>query len=84
MIGATLGVAVLGGIFAAHTGQNPVDPQQIVAGVQPAFVGGAISEILGALAAWRWIPSDALAVIASATPVLVASGRAQNGRRRAQ
>jgi MFS family permease len=84
MIGATLGVAVLGGIFAAYAGQNPVDPQQIVAGLQPAFVGGAISEILGALAAWRWIPSDALAVIASAPPVLVASGRAQNGRRRAQ
>jgi MFS family permease len=77
MIGATLGVAVLGGIFAAHAGQNPVDPQQIVAGLQPAFVGGAISEILGALTAWRWIPSDALAVVASAPPVLAASGRAR-------
>jgi MFS family permease len=77
MIGATLGVAVLGGIFAAHAGQNPVDPQQIVAGLQPAFVGGAISEILGALMAWRWIPSDALAVVASAPPVLAASGRAR-------
>jgi len=60
MIGATLGVAVLGGIFAAHAGQNPVDPQRIVEGLHPAFVGGAISEILGALAAWRWIPRDAL------------------------
>jgi MFS family permease len=77
MIGATLGVAVLGAIFAAHTGQNPVDPQQIVAGLHPAFVGGAISEILGALAAWRWVPSDALVVVASAPPVLAASGRAQ-------
>ena len=84
MIGATLGVAVLGGIFAAHAGQNPVDPQQIVAGLQPAFVGGAISEILGALAAWRWIPSDALAVVASAPPIVAASGRAQNGGSRAQ
>ena len=43
----------------------------------PAFVGGAISEILGALAAWRWIPSDALAVVASAPPLLAASGRAR-------
>jgi hypothetical protein len=43
----------------------------------PAFVGGAISEILGALTAWRWIPSDALAVVASAPPVLAASGRAR-------
>jgi MFS family permease len=66
MIGATLGVAVLGGIFAAHAGENPVDPERIVAGLHWAFVGGAISEILGALTAWRWIPSDALAVVASA------------------
>ena len=43
----------------------------------PAFVGGAISEILGALTAWRWIPSDALAVVASAPPVLAASARAR-------
>jgi MFS transporter, DHA2 family, methylenomycin A resistance protein len=60
MIGATLGVAVLGGIFAAHAGQNPTDPQQIVEGLHPAFIGGAISEILGALVAWRGIPADAL------------------------
>ena len=72
MIGATLGVAVLGAIFAAHAGQNPVDPQRIVAGLHPAFVGGALSEILGALAAWRWIPRGALPVIASAPPFLVA------------
>jgi len=77
MIGATLGVAVLGGIFAAHASQNPVDPERIVAGLHWAFVGGAISEILGALTAWRWIPSDALAVVASAPPVLAASGRAR-------
>jgi DHA2 family methylenomycin A resistance protein-like MFS transporter len=60
MIGATFGVAVLGGIFAVHAGQNPVDQESIVAGLHPAFVGGAISEFLGALAAWRWIPRDAL------------------------
>ena len=57
MIGATLGVAVLGAIFAAHVGQNPLDPQGIVAGLHPALVGGAISELLGALAAWRWMPA---------------------------
>jgi MFS transporter, DHA2 family, methylenomycin A resistance protein len=59
MIGATLGIAVLGSIFAAHAGQNPIEPQRIVEGLHPAFVGGAISEILGALTAWRWIPLDA-------------------------
>jgi hypothetical protein len=46
MIGATLGVAVLGGIFAAHAGQNPVDPERIVAGLHWAFVGGAIRKFL--------------------------------------
>ena len=84
MIGATLGVAVLGATFAAHAGQNPVDPQRIVAGLHPAFVGGALSEILGALAAWRWIPRGALPVIASAPPFLAASGRGRNGASRAQ
>jgi hypothetical protein len=65
MIGATLGVAVLGGIFAAHAGQNAIDPQRVVEGLHPALLGGAISEILGALAAWYWIPGDALRVVAT-------------------
>ena len=50
----------------------------ILAGLHPAFVGGALSEILGALAAWRWIPRGALPVIASAPPFLAASGRGRN------
>src|SRR5262249_60441306 len=60
MVGATLGVAVLGGLFAAHAGQNPVDPQRIVEGLHPAFIGGAISEFVGTRAASRWTPNDAL------------------------
>src|SRR5256884_4375967 len=44
MIGATLGVAVLGAIFAAHAGQNPVDPQRIVAGTPPPVFRGAASQ----------------------------------------
>jgi MFS family permease len=60
MIGATLGVAMLGGVFAAYAGTNPADPEHIVAGLRPAFVGGALGEMLGALAAWRWIPRDVL------------------------
>jgi EmrB/QacA subfamily drug resistance transporter len=60
MIGATLGVAVLGAVFALHAGQTPVDPSRIVEGLRPAFMGGAISEFLGGLAAWLWIPRDAL------------------------
>jgi DHA2 family methylenomycin A resistance protein-like MFS transporter len=60
MVGATFGVAVLGALFAAHAGQTPADPQRIVAGLHPAFVGGTVSEFLGAAAAWLWIPADAL------------------------
>jgi hypothetical protein len=62
MVGATLGVAVLGAVFAAHAGVSPVDPNRIVAGVRPAFIGGAFSELLGALAVWRWTPREALRV----------------------
>jgi DHA2 family methylenomycin A resistance protein-like MFS transporter len=61
MFGATLGVAVLGGLFAAHAGLNPVDPQRIAEGLHPAFGGGAIGEFLAAVAAWRWIPRGTLA-----------------------
>jgi len=50
----------LGGPFAAHAGQDPAEPHHIVEGLQPALLGGAASEFLGALAAWRWIPRDAL------------------------
>jgi EmrB/QacA subfamily drug resistance transporter len=62
MVGATLGVAVLGGFFAANAnaGQNPIDALGIAEALQPALVGGAASEFLGALLAWRWIPADAL------------------------
>jgi len=65
MVGATLGVAVLGGLFAAHAGPRPIDPQGIVDGLHSAFVGGAISEGFGALVAWRWIPRNALRLTAS-------------------
>ena len=65
MVGATLGVAVLGGLFAAHAGPRPIDPQGIVDGLHSAFVGGAISEGFGAVVAWRWIPRNALRLTAS-------------------
>jgi hypothetical protein len=60
MIGATLGVAVLGSLFAAHAGQSPDDPQRIIEGLRPAFLGGALSEMLGALAGGWGIPRVAL------------------------
>jgi EmrB/QacA subfamily drug resistance transporter len=60
MVGATLGVAVLGGFFAAQAGQDPIDAQRLAEGLQPALAAGAASELLGALLAWRWIPASAL------------------------
>ena len=64
MVGATLGVAVLGGFFVAHAGQDPIDAQRIAEGLQPALLGGAASEFFGALLAWRFIPAGALRSLA--------------------
>ena len=56
MVGATLGIAVLGAVFAmfAGTGGN------IVAGLAPAYIGGGIAEMIGAVAAFRYIRHDSL------------------------
>jgi EmrB/QacA subfamily drug resistance transporter len=55
IVGATLGVAVLGALFASHAGQNPATASAIVAGLWPPLIGGAIIEFAGALAAWAII-----------------------------
>jgi predicted MFS family arabinose efflux permease len=44
MVGATLGVALLGGLFAMYAGNDPSSAEAIVAGVRPAMLGGAIAE----------------------------------------
>jgi EmrB/QacA subfamily drug resistance transporter len=59
IVGATLGVAVLGALFASHAGQNP-DAGSIAAGLTPALIGGAITEGAGALAAFLVIAPDAI------------------------
>jgi EmrB/QacA subfamily drug resistance transporter len=61
IVGATLGVAVLGALFAAHAGQNPTDGAAISAGLLPALVGGAMVEWAGAFAAFLIIAPDAIA-----------------------
>jgi MFS family permease len=60
MAGATLGVALLGGLFAMHAGYDPAGAEAIVAGLHPAMLGGAIAEALGAMLAFVAIPSEAL------------------------
>lgn len=59
MVGATLGVAVLGAVFAvfaAGTGQG----SHIVTGLAPAYIGGGIGEMIGAVAAFVFIRHDSL------------------------
>jgi DHA2 family methylenomycin A resistance protein-like MFS transporter len=59
MVGATLGVAVLGAVFAMFaggTGEN----SHIASGLAPAYIGGGIGEMLGAVAAFKFIRHDSL------------------------
>jgi MFS family permease len=61
MIGATAGVALLGGLFAAHVAADPSQAKAVIAGLHPALLGGAATEGLGAIVAFAAIPADALA-----------------------
>ena len=60
MIGATLGVAVLGAVFAMFAGGGVGEGSHIVAGLAPAYIGGGIAEMLGAAAAFVFIRRDSL------------------------
>ena len=57
MVGATLGVAVLGAVFATFAGGTE-DGSHIVAGLAPAYIGGGIGEMIGAVAAFMFIRHD--------------------------
>lgn len=59
MIGATLGVALLGSLFAARAGLMPDDPRAIVEGLQVALAGAAMSQFAGTLLAAMFIPRRA-------------------------
>ncbi len=60
MVGATLGVAILGALFAAHAGQQPTAGAGFISGLRTALTGGGIGELLGALAAFSFIRHDSL------------------------
>jgi EmrB/QacA subfamily drug resistance transporter len=57
MVGATLGVAVLGAIFATFAGGSG---GHVAAGLPPAFIVGGIGEMLGAAAAFTFIRHNSL------------------------
>ena len=58
MVGATLGVAVLGSLFAIHAGDNR--PEAMISGLRLAYLGGAVVELTGALIALAFIHDDAI------------------------
>jgi DHA2 family methylenomycin A resistance protein-like MFS transporter len=58
MVGATLGVAILGAVFASHAEQG--SPAGFFAGLRGAFLIGGAGEMLGALIALCFIRRDAL------------------------
>jgi MFS transporter, DHA2 family, methylenomycin A resistance protein len=59
MVGATLGVAVLGAVFAMFAGGADAGGH-IVNGLVPAYIGGGIGEMLGAIAAFVFIGRGSL------------------------
>jgi MFS family permease len=59
MVGATLGVAILGAVFASHAGQGA--PGGFIAGLHAAFRLGGAGEIVGAVLALCFVRGDALA-----------------------
>ena len=59
MVGATLGVAVLGAVFAMFSGGGN-ENGHIADGLAPAFVGGGLVEMIGAIVALKFIRRDSL------------------------
>jgi EmrB/QacA subfamily drug resistance transporter len=60
MVGATLGVAILGALFAAFAGQQAAAGANFMPGLQAAMIGGGVSEFLGAIVAFAIIRHDSL------------------------
>jgi MFS transporter, DHA2 family, methylenomycin A resistance protein len=60
MVGATLGVAVLGTVFAAYAGQEVQMGAGFLAGLHAAMSGSAAAELLGATIALTFIRKDSL------------------------
>jgi EmrB/QacA subfamily drug resistance transporter len=60
MIGATLGVAILGALFAAYAGEHAQAGPGFLSGLRAAMSGGGAAELLGAVLALAFIKSDSL------------------------
>ncbi len=60
MVGATLGVAILGAIFAAHAGQQAGVDADFISGMRTALIGAGVGQWLGALIAFAFIRGNSL------------------------
>jgi EmrB/QacA subfamily drug resistance transporter len=60
MVGATLGVAILGAIFAAHAGQDVAAASDFMSGLRAALIGSGVAELSGAAIALAFIRRDSL------------------------
>ena len=60
MVGATLGVAILGAVFAAHAGQEATAGEGFLPGLRAALTGGGVAELVGAAIAFTFIRRDSL------------------------
>jgi MFS family permease len=60
MVGATLGVAILGAAFAVHAGQNAAAGSRFLPGLRAALIGSGVAELIGAVIAFSFIRHDSL------------------------
>jgi MFS transporter, DHA2 family, methylenomycin A resistance protein len=58
MVGATLGIAALGAVFAVYAGDNTA--AGMVTGLRFAFIGGAVAELIGAAIAVAFTRPDSM------------------------
>jgi EmrB/QacA subfamily drug resistance transporter len=60
MVGATLGVAILGSVFAAYAGQEANATGDFMTGLRAAMIAAGLAELLGALVVAALIRHDSL------------------------
>jgi MFS transporter, DHA2 family, methylenomycin A resistance protein len=60
MIGATFGIAILGGLFATFAGQNAVAGEGFLTGLRAAMLSGGGADLVGAVVAFAFIRRNSL------------------------
>ena len=60
MVGATLGVAILGSLFAAYAGQQASAGANFLPGLRAAMCAAGAAELIGAVVAFTFIRKDSL------------------------